>query len=182
MTCIAGLEHEGRVWIGGDSAGVAGLDVDVRADEKVFRNGEMLIGFAGSFRMGQLLRYAWDPPTTPTAERDDMGFLVVDVMDSVRALLEQHGYLKKKHDVETLDDGLFLLGYRGRLYRVDADLQVGRSRHGYAAIGCGESYALGSLHATADIAAAAPRRIRSALKAATVFSGGVRGPYVVMSK
>ena len=35
MTCIVGLVHEGVVYIGGDSAGVGGLSLTVRADEKV---------------------------------------------------------------------------------------------------------------------------------------------------
>ena len=62
MTCIVGLVHEGVVYIGGDSAGVAGLSLTVRADEKVFQNGEFLMGFTTSFRMGQLLRYSLKPP------------------------------------------------------------------------------------------------------------------------
>jgi ATP-dependent protease HslVU (ClpYQ) peptidase subunit len=45
MTCIAGVAHEGKVWIGGDSAGVGGYDLTVRADAKVFTNGEFLFGF-----------------------------------------------------------------------------------------------------------------------------------------
>ena len=43
MTCIVGLVHEGVVYIGGDSAGVGGMSLTVRADEKVFRNGEFLM-------------------------------------------------------------------------------------------------------------------------------------------
>ena len=58
MTCIVGLVHEGVVYIGGDSAGVGGMSLTVRADEKVFQNGEFLMGFTTSFRMGQLLRYS----------------------------------------------------------------------------------------------------------------------------
>ena len=40
MTCIVGLVHGGKVYMGGDSAGVGGYCLTVRADEKVFRNGE----------------------------------------------------------------------------------------------------------------------------------------------
>jgi hypothetical protein len=38
MTCIVGLVDKGDVYIGGDSAGVAGLSLSIRADEKVFGN------------------------------------------------------------------------------------------------------------------------------------------------
>ena len=44
MTCIVGLRHEGKAWIGGDSAGVGGLELTVRRDPKVFKNGPMLFG------------------------------------------------------------------------------------------------------------------------------------------
>ena len=53
------------MYIGGDRAGVAGLSLTVRADEKVFQNGEFLMGFTTSFRMGQLLRYSLKPPPPP---------------------------------------------------------------------------------------------------------------------
>ena len=38
MTCIVGLVHEGVVYIGGDSAGVGGMSLTVRADEKVLNS------------------------------------------------------------------------------------------------------------------------------------------------
>ena len=39
MTCIVGIADGAKVWIGGDSAGVAGWSLTVRADEKVFAVG-----------------------------------------------------------------------------------------------------------------------------------------------
>jgi len=33
--------------------------------------------------------------------------------------------------------GTFLVGYRGRLFRVDSDYQVGESVNNYCAVGCG---------------------------------------------
>ena len=48
MTCIVGLEHNGAVWIGGDSAGVDNsLGIQTRDDRKVFQIGEAVIGFTG---------------------------------------------------------------------------------------------------------------------------------------
>ena len=38
MTAIVGLAQSGAVYIGGDSAGVSGMSLTVRADAKVFRN------------------------------------------------------------------------------------------------------------------------------------------------
>jgi len=62
MTCIVGLVENGKVYIGGDSAGVAGLDITTRKDEKVFQKENMIFGFTSSFRMGQILRYSFKNP------------------------------------------------------------------------------------------------------------------------
>lgn len=84
MTCIVGMVEGGRVWIGGDSAGVAELELTVRADEKVFTNGPYVFGFTSSFRMGQLLRYKLKPPKPPRFG-DLMAFMVNDFIEAVRS-------------------------------------------------------------------------------------------------
>ena len=45
-----------KVIIGGDSAGVAGLNITVRKDVKVFEVGEFVIGCTSSFRMMQIIK------------------------------------------------------------------------------------------------------------------------------
>ena len=62
MTCIVGVVDNGKVYMGGDSAGVGGLCIETRKQPKVFRNGDFLIGYTDSFRMGQLLQYKMSPP------------------------------------------------------------------------------------------------------------------------
>ncbi len=64
MTCIVGLVHEGVVYMGGDSAATSSayLNQTILATEKVFRNGEFLIGAAGSERASLLLRHSLSPP------------------------------------------------------------------------------------------------------------------------
>ena len=57
MTCIVGLVDNGKIYMGGDSAGVSNLDIRIRADQKVFKTGEFIMGFTSSFRMGDLLKY-----------------------------------------------------------------------------------------------------------------------------
>ena len=99
MTCIVGLVHEGTVFIGGDSAGVAGLSLVVRADEKVFRNGDFLMGFTTSFRMGQLLRYKLDPPRRHPDDRVAK-YMVVDFIDAVRECLKAGGWASKPESTE----------------------------------------------------------------------------------
>lgn len=175
MTCIVGLVDNGRVFIGGDSAGVSDLDVVVRADEKVFVNGPFLMGFTTSFRMGQLLRYALRPPKWIDGEL--YRFMVVDFIDDVRRVLADGGMSKKEDNVE--EGGQFLVGAYGHLFTIGEDFQVGENIHGYAACGCGEAYAMASFFSTARLTPR--RRVQTALEAAEEFSGGVRRPFKILS-
>jgi ATP-dependent protease HslVU (ClpYQ) peptidase subunit len=162
--------------MGGDSAGVSGLDITVRTDTKVFHNGNMLIGFTNSFRMGQLLHYRLKPPV-----RDEgtgvFRYMVVDFVDAVRACLKDGGYAQKTNEVES--GGTFLVAYEGRLFTVQSDYQVGEATHGFHAVGCGADYALGSLASSGHLPG--EERVRQALTCAELFSGGVRAPFVVQS-
>lgn len=176
MTAIVGLVHGGTVHIGGDSAGTSGWSLTVRADAKVFATGPYVMGFTGSFRMGQLLRYALTPPN-PAGDLDR--FMVTTFIDSVRDTLRTGGWLKKENERE--DGDPFLVGIHGRLFRIDDDLQVGETVDGYAAVGCGHELALGALYATEKSRMAPERRIKVALAAAERFSAGVRGPFAYVS-
>lgn len=184
MTCIVGLEHDGRVWIGGDSAGVAGWSLTVRADEKVFANGDFIFGFTTSFRMGQLLRYGLTLPSLcrdgdiPSLWSDPDRWMATQFVDAVRDCLKAGGYSKKSDEVES--GGQFLVGYKGHLWQVDRDYQVGRAAHGYLAVGCGDELALGAMHAVSD--GLSPHdTVLAALRAAEAHSAGVRGPFKVLS-
>lgn len=174
MTAIAGLEAPGKVIIGADSAGVAGYSISVRADEKVFKVGPYGFGFTYSFRMGQLLRYALDPPELPGNPDHLDRFLATTFIDAVRYCLDEGGYAEKKDNQET--GGTFLLGVMGRLYQVGSDYQVGRSVCGYDAVGCGEDLALGSLFTTRK-QKNHKARVQIALEAAAEHSAGVVGPF-----
>jgi len=178
MTCIAAIAHKGKVYIGGDSAGVGpGYDTNIRADKKVFKNGDYIMGFCGSFRMGQLLAYKFIPPE-PHPDRDLLGFMVTDFVDAVRDCLKHGGYSKISDNEETTD-GDFLVGFQGSLFHIFEDFQVQAVVDNYDTAGCGGSLALGSLHAT--VGRPPKERIIKALTAAEHFCGGVRGPFTVMS-
>ena len=177
MTCIAAVVEGDRVFMGGDSAASDGCDLVVRADQKVFRNGPMLMGFAGSFRMGQLLRYSFTPPKH--ARRKDVHrYMVTDFVDAVRDCLKKGGFAQRLNEVEAID-GLFVVGYLGRLFTVDTDYQVGEAMDGFAAVGSGSSIASGALYVTSGVSAR--KRIRNALEAAERYSAGVRRPFYVQS-
>lgn len=177
MTCIVGLVSGGRAWIGGDSAGCNGWRLDVRSDPKVFRVGQFVMGFTDSFRMGQLLAHALQPPTLPKLKRDLDRYMTVDFVDAVRSLFKEKGFMLTKDGQES--GGAFMVGVAGRIYVVERDFQVGRFQDGMQAIGCGADIALGVLLATGGMKPEA--RIRMALRAAALRSAGVAAPFRVVS-
>lgn len=174
MTCIVGLVSDGDVYIGGDSAGVAGYSMAVRAERKVFRNGPFIMGFTSSFRMGNLLQYSFTPPRHHPGDSINR-FMVVDFINAVRECLKTGGYAEKHNESER--GGTFLVGYAGRLFSIYDDYQVGECVDGFSSVGCGFEIALGSLFSTKTHEA--ETRVMTALRAAEQYSAGVRGPFHV---
>jgi len=179
------LDGKGGVWVGGDSAGVAGYAMSVRADEKVFRNGPYVMGFTTSFRMGQLLRFALRPPKPPPkswpADRH-FGFMCNEFVDAVRECLAKGGFKESKEGAEK--GGTFVVGYEGRLFTIEPDFQVAVQRDAFCAVGCGQQIALGAMYAMSAekwFKCLLPRkRILIALAAAEHYSAGVRRPFKVL--
>ena len=176
MTCIVGLlDANGDIYMGGDSAGVGGLSLTIRKDPKVFINGDFIIGFASSFRMGQLLQYSWKPPKQN--KKDIKTFIYTDVINSIRKCFKDGGYLQK--DKEAEQGGRFLIGYKVHLFEVDDDFQIGYSYDNFLAVGCGSDIALGSLYST-RLNTKPMQRVGMALEASEHFSAGVRGPFNII--
>ncbi|MCK9569524.1 hypothetical protein M0R72_11340 [Candidatus Pacearchaeota archaeon] len=177
MTCIVGLKQGNTVFMGCDSAGVGGLNLRVRADRKVFQKDGFIIGFTSSFRMGELLQHSIRIPVHHL-ETDIYAYMVTSFIDAVRECLKAGGYAAKDKEVETA--GNFLVGYKGRLFNIGGDYQVGEALLPYDACGCGENYALGALYANNHLPP--EERITQALMAAQEFSAGVRAPFYVLSE
>lgn len=176
MTCIVGLIDNGSIYMGGDSAGVAGLSISVRLDEKVFQNGPMLIGGTTSFRMLQLLRYKLDPPKQ-TVSQDDMKYMCTDFIDSVRKCFTDNEFGYKDERNAFNDGGNFLVGYNGKLYQIWGDFQVGISSQPFDAVGCGKDLALGAMYVNSHLYP--EERIKLALEVASTFNAGVVAPFII---
>ena len=179
MTCIVGMEKNGKVWMGGDSAGTAGnMNQRIRADKKVFIKGEFIIGFCGSFRMGDLLKHTFEIPDAKDVTDPDK-FMVNNFVDALRDLLETEN---KKAGL-TGNEKLFpsiLVGFRGRLYNVESDYQCGRPEDGYDSVGSGSSVAVGAMHGSKGVSSARGR-IEAALEAASRNDAAVRPPFHILS-
>jgi ATP-dependent protease HslVU (ClpYQ) peptidase subunit len=178
MTCIVGLVEDGLIYMAGDSAAVASSSYDryKRKDPKVFINGSFIFGYTGSFRMGQLLRFSFRPPSLPSG-MDIYEYMCTSFVDEIRKCFKDGGFMKIENSVEE-SEAAFLVGYKGRLFFVDSDLHIGEPIFNYDACGCGKYYALGSLYASQDIDPP-QTRLMIALSAAQEFCGGVSEPFVI---
>jgi ATP-dependent protease HslVU (ClpYQ) peptidase subunit len=173
MTCIVGLVHSGKVFIGADSASAAGSTVRETALPKVFRRGDFVIGYTTSFRMGQLLQYVVE---IPKAEVYDLEYMVTQFAEAVRLKFKEYGFTKIDSNQEI--GGTFLVGVAGQLFEIASDFQVNTYRDGMAAVGCGCDFALGALQALAHLSP--EERIRRALEVSDYFSGWVMPPFQVL--
>lgn len=190
MTCIVGIAVNGAVILGADSAGVDGnWNRRVRADRKVFKNGELIFGFTTSFRMGQLLEHNLTPPAIQEG-MEPYAYAVKLLIPEIRNTLRAGGFMRTESGVE--GGGVFLVGFRGSLFRIDSDFQVGESTEKFEAVGCGDAYAMGAMHIAYDLAFRQPRKrdevwasdaevarhvLQRGLDAASRFSAGVAGPF-----
>lgn len=176
MTCIVGLVHNRKVTLGADSAGIAeDLSLTARKDPKIFQRDDMIIGFAGSFRLGDLLHYVLDIPEYEGG--DVRGYIVREFVPALRKCM-------KKNKLKRDDMGPILIGFHGCLFGIEEDFQVGESRDNYMSIGCGAPYALGALEVLkrSKKFRDATKTLKTALECATRHCGGVCGPYLTIGQ
>lgn len=178
MTCIVAIEHNGKVYMGGDSAAVSGRDTRIIDSKKVFKLGPFLIGYTDSFRMGQLLQYNLVVEEQEYLHiEDDEEYLIKVFIPAVRKCLKDGGYAEINNNIES--GGSFLLGYKGKVYIIQSDFLLLRYKNVYSAIGCGDRYALGCLATNYFREDEPEERIIQALEVAGEFSNGVAPPYYV---
>ena len=177
MTCIVGIVEKGAIYLGADSASCDGSELMVRADRKVFAKNGFVYGFTSSFRMGQLIRYVFAAPLM-TPDADVMGYMVGAYIPALRECFRDGGYSRRANEEDI--GGTFLVGYRGRLFEVENDFQVGETTSGYNAVGSGKRPALGAMFASTSNTDPASR-ILLALQAAEQFTTSVRGPFEIIS-
>lgn len=137
-----------------------------------------VVGFAGSFRMGQLLRYSFVPPPPPPHGEDIQGYIATDFVNAMRQCFEAGGFAAKS-DTGREVGGYCLVGYQGRIFRIEDDFQAIADASSYSAMGSGELPALGALYATEGMPVA--KRMELALGAAAKYSAWCRPPFHVVS-
>lgn len=168
----------GEVYIGGDSSAVAEYDMLTIATPKVFHVGEMLFGFAGHFRFGQIVQHAFVPPKYKGG--DITAYMSRDMMEALREAAHDSGFLK---NIDGRDRaGLGIVGFRGRLFILQDEFEVLEPTDSIASIGCGYPYAIGAMRALtqAQPDLSVEQRMQIALETSEYYSGGVRGPFRIL--
>jgi ATP-dependent protease HslVU (ClpYQ) peptidase subunit len=176
MTCIVGIENNGVVHLGGDIQGTGGNNKIVHTQPKVFNRKGVLFGFTTSYRFGQILEHSLPTPVVPEDQDDVYRWLITVLIPDIRKALRDEGYE---------GGGNCLIGVRGQLWELQNDFSVLRSVRGYAAVGSGYEYAMGSL--TTSVAAGLSSTqdyigaVKRAISVAGTFSPSVGTDSTVIS-
>jgi ATP-dependent protease HslVU (ClpYQ) peptidase subunit len=178
LTAIAAVVDGGKIWIGGDSAlsDTGTHDLRVCVNQKIFKLGEMVLGVAGSPRVGDVLRFQLAVPKHPK-RMDPARFMRTHFVEAVREILKKSGALTQQFGAEFMDAHV-LIGYRGRLFVMEDDLHIHEWTEDYAAIGSGGSVACGALSVSSGLPGR--KRVLAALSAAERFTISVRRPFYVL--
>ena len=178
MTCIVAIEHNGKVYMGGDSAGSEGWNTRLYTTPKVFRKQSLLIGYTWTYRMGQILQYAPNLPET-SEHPSNYAYLVESFIPFVLKAFADAEW--KKVDNSRAEGGQFLVGIRGEVFSIESDFSVLRTVDGFNSVGCGAPYALGALRILKNngkLNDDPKLAVGLALETAAYFSNGVYAPFV----
>lgn len=177
MTCIVGVTHKGKVYMGGDSCGSNSMSQQTVGNSKVFKVQDFLIGCTSSFRMIDLLTHNLSVGREHPKDSDDL-FMRTTFIEGVRLCLKKGGFAKITAGVES--GGNFLVGYHGKLYEVQNDYSILNCEDWGSSVGSGEGPARGSLWTTRK--GKDPKiRVKTALEAAEAIVPSVRGPMVILT-
>lgn len=143
MTCIAALVEGNAVWIAADSMCTAGYDKFPMASSKLIDCGDLVIGFAGQARIGNILRRKFTPPE-PGSYEDLVGYIEGRFVDALRQCLKENGDAQDWHGAES-HGGDLLVVCQGKIFCIGGDYFASEVSSPYYAVGCGSSYAIGAL-------------------------------------
>ena len=141
MTVIAGIAHQGNVYLSGDRGASDGDSILSMTTPKICKVGDFIIGYAGSGGLGQIVTHLECWTRHP---KDVEKFLRMDFVEE---------YIKAREKIGGKDEeeASLLIGYKGALYEMETS-DYGVYPFTYTSIGSGGPIALGSLHSTENTA------------------------------
>lgn len=184
MSTVVAIKHKGTTWMGADSQGSSDNHSNLYPlIPKVIHKDGMLMGFAGSFRLIQLLQCGSLPPAPEDADFDSfMRYLTLNLVPKIRSLQSKHGLIGKDQSGADQSGGSVLLASGAHLVSLETDFAA-LPIHNHSSIGSGYRVAMGSLHSTAQIPGLKndpEKRLLMALEAAAEHDIYTSAPFVVM--
>jgi ATP-dependent protease HslVU (ClpYQ) peptidase subunit len=171
MTCVVGLITDNGIMFGADSLVTteSGSKLTL-SDKKVFLKNNILFGFCGDLRFGQLIKHRFNPPS-PGRNKDIELFLHTKFLPDLQKFFIDAGYNK-------IEPGSFdlLIGIHKSIFVISDDFSVVETPNRYQSIGSGCDYALGVMYATKSIFNPT-QRITLALEASSSFCQTVAKPF-----
>lgn len=180
MTCVVALTDGQRIVVGADSAGSSfeGTgEIHTIAIPKIFRVNGYLLGFSGSWFVGQVVRHhvGWREPADEAA--DLQSFLLTQILPEINRALAQAGYDKTIHGTWQV-----LVARAGQIFMLSSRLELLRTTTPYVAIGSGRFVAYGAFHAWMQREGLGlEETVERVLEAVCQFVPGVREPFVIES-
>ena len=180
MTCIVGMIENGKAHFGADSASVdsPGDFIEQWKTPKIFKKGDFIIGFAGLYSVGQIVRLSLVLPKIDDMEIEE--YLVSKFIPALKKIL-------LKENIKDDDDWVLLIGYKDRLFVLGDDYSVGEPSEGFTAMGTGRNLALGSLN-TSYYSGLVIKNVKTvedylqlALETASKYCQTVNGPFAFIS-
>ena len=172
MTCIAAVVKDGIGYIAGDRAASDGEVMVPIADPKIWKSGEYLFGYYGSFA-GERLAYNFSP--SPVGDNDLVTFMNSTFLEE---LLEAY---ETCHITRENEFGLVVV-VQGNIFIHNTDgFSMTRCALPYLAEGSGGEIAMGSLWTTMQAEIDPAKCLELAVKAAIEFSPHCIGPVDILS-
>jgi len=186
MTCVIGYvdKKTNTIYMGCDSCGSNGYTKDKYNDCKIFKNGDFIIGYTTSFRMGQILEHSWTPPNRNDSKYKDLPlktFMIKYIIPSIMKTFNDECYAENKSNV--LSGGNFLIGIESTIFEVQNDFSILEVSSNLASVGSGESFAYGACAQYLEIKSIVNpiEMLESALKISSKYAIGVEEPFHFIS-
>ena len=185
MSCIIGYNDKVNkvIWMGADSAGSTTDTSYIQTNPKVFiKANKMIIGYVGSFRMGQILQYNFSLPLHRKSDESNMEYMVRSFIPELMKTFKEKGIVTVR-DEFVYGIGEFLVGYNGELFSIDNAFQVLQQETNFMCCGCGEDFANGAMFGMSlfqPVCKDVEKRIRFALQTTEYYSKSVRSPFTIL--
>ena len=176
MTTTVAVKNDEKIVFASDSAGSNSNRIWIITEGKFFKlNDDLAIGYAGSFREEQIIKYDLSVPTQEPSETDD--HFMYNLANAIKSALVDKSANK---DADNCISNLIIC-YKNRLFHFSVDFQIVEYDGVFEAIGSGQCYAIGAMETLIGEGISDPEIIaRKAIEVAIKYDPWTVGPVHIM--